>query len=58
MLHPENGTMLYNLQLDSLAELENILATVRQAGLTLHECSVEQASLEDVFVDIIAKAKT
>jgi ABC-2 type transport system ATP-binding protein len=57
ILRQEPNEHHYCLQLLELCELETILATVRQAGLTLHECRLDQADLEDVFVQTMARAK-
>ena len=40
----------------SAAEVENILAAVRQAGAVVEDIEIRKADLEDVFLDVMAKA--
>jgi ABC-2 type transport system ATP-binding protein len=46
----------YCLALPDYAELESILATLRQADVTVEEMALTQADLEDVFVRVMREA--
>lgn len=47
----------YLLDLPDYAELEGILAELRQAGIGVKDLSVRQADLEDVFIKVMREAK-
>lgn len=48
-----NG-LRYHLTLENAGELEHILAQLRQAGVGVQEFRLQQADLEDVFVNLMA----
>lgn len=55
----EDGRTLY-YSYDTAAEktgITDLLAEVRKAGLTMSDLSTRQSSLEDIFVDLVAKQK-
>jgi len=49
----QNGT--YLLSLASYAELERLLAALREAGAIIAELSLQEADLEQVFLRIMAR---
>jgi ABC-2 type transport system ATP-binding protein len=49
----EEGT--YLLSLANYAELERLLAALREAGATIAELSLQEADLEQVFLRIMAR---
>ncbi|MFA5913070.1 MAG: ABC transporter ATP-binding protein [Burkholderiales bacterium] len=48
---------LHTLRLRSYAELEGVLAQVREAGAQIEELELQQPDLEDVFVQIMNEAQ-
>lgn len=46
------------LRLSNWAQIESILATLRQAGIEVRELSVPEVNLEDVFVSIMQEGKS
>ncbi|MEO8408063.1 MAG: ABC transporter ATP-binding protein [Oxalobacteraceae bacterium] len=59
LLHPDapdcgNGSVpTYALRINDYAEIEPILAAVRQSGAIIEEMQLQQADLEDVFLQIM-----
>jgi len=51
--HADGGC---RLALDDYLQLEQIMAAIRQAGITVQEMEVVQPDLEEVFVQIMSKA--
>src|SRR5208282_2972114 len=49
------GEGTYLISLASYAELENLLAALRQQGATITELSLQEADLEQVFLRIMAR---
>ena len=46
---------MYLLSLADYAELERLLAALREAGVTVHELALQEADLEQVFLRIMAR---
>ena len=44
---------VFTLALNETKELENVLATLRTAGIRVEDLQVIEADLEDVFVEIV-----
>jgi ABC-2 type transport system ATP-binding protein len=53
VVRQHDGT--YLLSLASYAELERLLAALREAGATIAELSLQEADLEQVFLRIMAR---
>jgi ABC-2 type transport system ATP-binding protein len=53
VVREEDGT--YLLSLASYAELERLLAALRESGATIAELSLQEADLEQVFLRIMAR---
>jgi ABC-2 type transport system ATP-binding protein len=53
VLRQQDGT--YLLSLANYAELERLLAALREAGATISELSLQEADLEQVFLRIMAR---
>jgi ABC-2 type transport system ATP-binding protein len=49
---------IVQLPAHSAHEVEQLLATVRQAGLTVEDVEMRKADLEDVFIDLMAGEQT
>ncbi|MFP5390257.1 MAG: ABC transporter ATP-binding protein [Gammaproteobacteria bacterium] len=45
----------YSLRVTDYSEVEPILATLRQSGATIDEMQLQQADLEDIFIQIMEK---
>jgi ABC-2 type transport system ATP-binding protein len=45
----------YNLRINDYAEVEAILARVRESGAVIDEMQLQQADLEDIFLQIMEK---
>jgi ABC-2 type transport system ATP-binding protein len=50
----EDGAI--RLALPDYAEMERVMATLREAGITVHEMEIMQPDLEEVFVQIMRKS--
>ena len=48
-----NGAMKYTLRINDLSEVEPILARTRESGAVISEMQLQQADLEDVFLQIM-----
>ena len=48
---PEDNT--YSLRINDYAEVEGILARLRQGGISIDEMQLQQADLEDIFLQIM-----
>ncbi|MCG2585115.1 ABC transporter ATP-binding protein [Massilia sp. TS11] len=48
-----NGGQGYNLRVNEYAEVEGILAALRAAGCEIDEMQLQQADLEDIFIQIM-----
>lgn len=46
----------YMLALNDVSEIEQVLATVRQAGIAVEDMQLIEADLEDVFVDLVGQS--
>ena len=46
----------YMLALNDVSEIEQVLATVRQAGILVEDMQLIEADLEDVFVDLVGQS--
>lgn len=46
----------YMLALNDVSEIEQVLATVRQAGIVVEDMQLIEADLEDVFVDLVGQS--
>jgi ABC-2 type transport system ATP-binding protein len=57
--HPDELTHghQYTLRVNHHDEVENILARIREAGLTIDDLQLNQADLEDVFIQIMGAEK-
>jgi ABC-2 type transport system ATP-binding protein len=60
VMHPEtshdhNGGKNYNLRINEYAEVEQILARLRTSGAVIDEMQLQQADLEDIFLQIMDK---
>jgi ABC-2 type transport system ATP-binding protein len=57
--HPDevNAEKKYTLRVTDPAEVESILARVREANLTIEDMQLHQADLEDVFIQIMDGGK-
>lgn len=53
LIHLNQQTGQYSLRINDVAEVEPILATLRQHGAVLDDLQIQQADLEDVFVQIM-----
>ena len=55
--HPNElaGGNQYTLRVNHHNEVENILAALRQSGATLEDLQLNQADLEDVFLDVMGQ---
>ncbi|WP_025917926.1 ABC transporter ATP-binding protein [Herminiimonas sp. CN] len=55
LLHPEESASgnTYALRVSDYAEIEPILAAVRESGAAIEEMQLQQADLEDVFLQIM-----
>jgi ABC-2 type transport system ATP-binding protein len=49
------GEGMYLLSLGDYAELERLLAAMREAGIAITELSLQEADLEQVFLRIMAR---
>jgi ABC-2 type transport system ATP-binding protein len=54
--HPPEGNK-YSLRINEYAEVEKILARLRESGATIDEMQLQQADLEDVFLQIMEGAE-
>jgi ABC-2 type transport system ATP-binding protein len=45
----------YSLRVNDYAEVEPILARLRESGATIDEMQLQQADLEDIFIQIMEK---
>ncbi len=54
-IHSEapNGSHAYSLRVNEYGEVETILARLREAGVKIEEMQLQQADLEDVFLQIM-----
>jgi ABC-2 type transport system ATP-binding protein len=50
---PDNGNA-YSLRVNEYAEVETILARLRESGAVIDEMQLQQADLEDIFLQIMA----
>lgn len=57
LTHPVTSAGAYTLRVTEYAEVEPILAKVREAGLQIEEMQLQQADLEDVFIQIMEGEK-
>jgi ABC-2 type transport system ATP-binding protein len=57
--HPEEllSGSSYTLRVNEYPEVETILCTLREAGATIDEMQLQQADLEDVFIQIMEGEK-
>ncbi len=46
----------YMLALNDVSEIEQVLATIRQAGIAVEDMQLFEADLEDVFVDLVGQS--
>ncbi len=46
----------YMLALNNVSEIEQVLATIRQAGIAVEDMQLIEADLEDVFVDLVGQS--
>jgi ABC-2 type transport system ATP-binding protein len=46
----------YMLALNDVSEIEQVLATIRQAGIAVEDMQLIEADLEDVFVDLVGQS--
>lgn len=46
----------YMLALNDVSEIEQVLATIRQAGIVVEDMQLIEADLEDVFVDLVGQS--
>ena len=55
--HPEQGhpDTRFSLRINEYAEVENILARLRESGAVIEEMQLQQADLEDIFLQIMDK---
>ena len=58
--HPEtsqgdNGGKKYSLRINEYAEVEQILTRLRTSGAVIDEMQLQQADLEDIFLQIMDK---
>ena len=55
VLHPEqaNGGKKFSLRVNEYAEVEAILARLRESGAVIDEMQLQQADLEDIFIQIM-----
>ena len=53
--HPENGNGEYELALREYRDVETVLAELRRAGVEVAHMELEQADLEEVFVEIMRR---
>ena len=53
LIHANLQTQQYSLRINDAAEVEPILAALRQHGALLEDLQMQQADLEDVFVQIM-----
>ena len=54
--HPEEAALgKYSLRINEVAEVEPILARVRESGAVIDEMQLQQADLEDIFLQIMDK---
>ena len=51
------NNQLYTLRVNDYAEIEPILSRLREAGAVLDDLQLQQADLEDVFIQIMGGAK-
>ena len=50
--HPPEDNK-YSLRINDYAEVEGILARLRQGGVSIDEMQLQQADLEDIFLQIM-----
>jgi ABC-2 type transport system ATP-binding protein len=48
----------YSLRINAASEVEGILATLRETGTTVDEMQMQQADLEDIFLQIMVDGKS
>jgi ABC-2 type transport system ATP-binding protein len=48
-----NGGNKYTLRVNDYSEVEGILARLREAGAEIDEMQLQQADLEDIFIQIM-----
>ena len=54
--HPEDAALgKYSLRINEVTEVEQILARVRESGAVIDEMQLQQADLEDIFLQIMDK---
>ncbi|CAN7632723.1 ABC transporter ATP-binding protein [Pseudoduganella sp. LjRoot289] len=54
--HPEDAALgKYSLRINEVTEVEAILARVRESGAVIDEMQLQQADLEDIFLQIMDK---
>jgi ABC-2 type transport system ATP-binding protein len=51
--NPKNGGNKYTLRVNEYAEVEGILARLRESGAQIDEMQLQQADLEDIFIQIM-----
>ena len=54
---PTNGNNKYTLRVNDYADVEPILARLREAGAVIDEMQLQQADLEDIFIQIMEEGK-
>jgi ABC-2 type transport system ATP-binding protein len=54
---PNNGNNKYTLRVNDYADVEPILARLREAGAVIDEMQLQQADLEDIFIQIMEEGK-
>jgi len=57
LIHPEEAAApnKFSLRVNDYAEVEQILARLREAGVVIDEMQLQQADLEDIFLQIMDK---
>ena len=57
VLHPEEqqAPNKFSLRVNEYSEVEKILARLREAGVEIDEMQLQQADLEDIFLQIMDK---
>jgi len=53
--HGKRGSNTFSLRVNEVAEVEPILARLRQSGAVIDEMQLQQADLEDIFLQIMDK---
>jgi ABC-2 type transport system ATP-binding protein len=53
LAHPPTNGHTFALRIAEYADVEPILATLRQEGAVIEEMQLHQADLEDVFIEIM-----